>query len=178
MLCSPQWDQSNESEYQRYMQKWSTSFIKTLRQFKKLNPGLLPIIPDIYKETLILLGNTRTPCNMCMEDREVLAKWCSQYIRQHLMMLQNNFPDIIQSSRLRGTIVGLMYLMRSGIVAKGVVVLPRLPVLQIILPLETHLLYKFGIKGKVITETENTVKQLLKNISTAELVSYSSTNTR
>jgi hypothetical protein len=57
-------------------------------------------------------------------------------------------------------------------------VLPRLRALHSILPLETHLFHMFGMKGKVITETENTVKQVLKNLSINELVMYGSAQNR
>jgi len=92
-------------------------------------------------------------------------------------MLQTNFPDILQQSRLRGTVIGLMYLMRHGIIVKGVVVLPRLHMLHNTLPLETHLHF-FGMKAKVITETENTVKQVLKHLSIQELAVYGTPQTR
>jgi hypothetical protein len=172
ILCSDQWVASNDIEYKRYTCKWSSSLTKVLRDFKKNTPGVLPTIPDIYSKTVASMGNTRVPLEGCLEDRSVLASWCTEKIRHHLMILQCNFPEIIQPSRMRGTVVGLMYLMRCGIIVKGIVVLPRLDILHDILPLETHLPHMFGIKGKVITETENTVKQVLKNMSVNELVIY------
>jgi hypothetical protein len=51
-------------------------------------------------------------------------------------------------------------------------VLPRLHILHNTLPLETHLSHVFSIRGKVITETENMVKQVLKSLSPSELVVY------
>jgi hypothetical protein len=172
VLCSEQWTSSSQMEYERYIYKWSSSSTKVLRDFKRSNPGLLPIIPDMYTTTLSTMGSTRIPSSMCLEDRQIVAQWCSQNIRHHLMMLQCNFPDIVQANRTKGMVVGLMYLMRGGIIVKGIVVLPRLDILHSILPLETHLLHIFGIKGKVITETENLVKQVLKSLSPNELVVY------
>jgi hypothetical protein len=89
-------------------------------------------------------------------------------------MLRVIYPEIVQHSRLRGTVIGLMYLMRYGIIVKDVVVLPRLTALHSTLPLESHLQNVFATKGKVITETENTVKQVLKNLSINELQTYGS----
>ena len=94
------------------------------------------------------------------------------------MMLHTIFPEIVQQSRLQGTVIGLMYLMRFGIIVKDIVVLPRLPTLHNTLPLETHLIQMFGMKGKVITETENTVQQVLKNLSINKLVMYGSAQNR
>jgi hypothetical protein len=172
ILCSEQWVRSTTLEYVRYKSKWVNSVIKVLREFKRKCPGQLPIIPDMYSGTIHMMCNTRVPPNVCIEDREILATWCSDNIRHHLMMLAGNFPDIIHASRLRGTVVGLMYLMRCGIIVRGIVVLPRLAILNTILPLETHLPHIFKIKGKVITETENTVKHVLKSFSVNELVVY------
>jgi RNase P/RNase MRP subunit p29 len=58
------------------------------------------------------------------------------------------------------------------------VVLPKLQMLHATLPLETHLPSMFGMKGKVITETENTIKQVLKNLSINELVVYGTPQNR
>jgi hypothetical protein len=172
MLCSEQWEHSNHVEHERYASKWSAASTKVLREFKRTNPGILPIIPDMYSRTLSTMGNTRIPPDTTLEDRKILGSWCAENIRHHLMMLHTNFPDVIQHSRLRGVVVGLMYLMRCGIVVKGIVVLQRLHILHNTLPLETHLSHMFAIKGKVITETENMVKQVLKSLSPSELVVY------
>ena len=44
----------------------------------------------------------------------------------------------------------------------GVVVLPRLSILGKILPLESFLEQIFGIKAKIITESENLSKNVLR----------------
>lgn len=152
--------------------------VQVLRDFKRHTPGFLPIIPDMFNRTLVAMGNTRVPSRTSLPDRQILANWCTENIRHHLMMLHTIFPEIVQQSRLQGTVIGLMYLMRFGIIVKDIVVLPRLPTLHNTLPLETHLIQMFGMKGKVITETENTVKQVLKNLSINELVMYGSAQNR
>lgn len=43
-------------------------------------------------------------------------------------------------------------------------------VLESILPLENHLGMFFGVRAKCITETENVVKIILRNISKQQLV--------
>jgi hypothetical protein len=155
-----------------------SSTIQVLRDFKKTHPGFLPTIPDMLSKTTATMCNTRVPSDASLEDRQILATWCAENIRHHLMMLQTIFPEILQPSRLRGTVIGLMYLMRYGIIVKDVVVLPKLPILHNTLPLETHLPHLFGMKGKVITETENTVKQVLKNLSINDLLMYGSAQNR
>jgi hypothetical protein len=171
-LCSEEWVYSNKVEYDRYVYKWSISFTKVLKDFKKTRPGHLPIIPDMYIQNLQSMGNTRVPSDADVHQRKVLSARCSENIRHHIMMMKHRFPEIIGNNRIRGTVVGLLYLMRHGIIVKGVVVLPRLQILHDMLPLETHLPHIFKIKGKVITETENIVKQVLKGLSPNELGVY------
>jgi hypothetical protein len=71
MLCSDQWKKSNQMEHERYAFKWSAASTKVLREFKRDNPGLLPIIPDMYNRTMATMGNTRTPPDIPLEDRKV-----------------------------------------------------------------------------------------------------------
>lgn len=58
----------------------------------------------------------------------------------------------------------------QGIVVHDMVVLPRLPRLEALLPLENHLDLFFGVKAKCITETENVVKIILRSISKQQLI--------
>jgi hypothetical protein len=132
ILVSDQWTTSNHIEHERYRSKWTHSFtkvvthtimsarchappltfaIQVLRDFKKTTPGFLPVIPDIFNRTVVLMGNTRVPSLASLEDRQILATWCVENIRHHLMMLRVIYPEIVQHSRLRGTVIGLMYLM-------------------------------------------------------------------
>ena len=77
---------------------------------------------------------------------------------------------IITEARLQNVTVGLLYLLRTGIIVHDMVVLPKLPILECILPLESHLGTFFGVRAKCITETENVVKIILRNISKQQLI--------
>lgn len=50
------------------------------------------------------------------------------------------------------------------------VVLPKLPILQQILPLEGHLDLIFNVKAKCITETENVVKIIMRGATKQQLI--------
>jgi RNase P/RNase MRP subunit p29 len=54
----------------------------------------------------------------------------------------------------------------------GVVVLPKLHRLREILPIESHLQTIFGVKGKCITETENTVKAVMRSVDRESLKGF------
>ena len=60
-------------------------------------------------------------------------------------------------------VIGLLYLLRNGIVMFDTVqVLPRIPLLRRLLPMETCLKAQFKIPCKIITEVENITKIALK----------------
>jgi hypothetical protein len=61
-------------------------------------------------------------------------------------------------------------MIRQGIIVHELVVLPRLPNLDAVLPLESHLDVFFGVKAKCITETENVVKIILRNVTKQQLI--------
>lgn len=73
-------------------------------------------------------------------------------------------------AKLKTTTIGLLYMMRQGIVVHDMVVLPKLPQLESLLPLENHLDLFFGVKAKCITETENVVKIILRSVTKQQLI--------
>ena len=69
----------------------------------------------------------------------------------------------VPSAKLDHFGIGLLYLLRSGIVMFDTVqVVPRIPVLRRLLPMETSLKMHFKIPCKIITEVENITKITLK----------------
>lgn len=64
--------------------------------------------------------------------------------------------------KMQNTIVGLLYIAPHGICVDGKVFLVAEPYLKTILPLQIILQRVFKLHPRVITETENTVKMLLK----------------
>lgn len=59
-------------------------------------------------------------------------------------------------------IVGLLYLMRQGLVFAGKQWLPKIPSLQVCLPPENMLFKVFKISSKILCEVENEVKYILR----------------
>lgn len=76
---------------------------------------------------------------------------------------------MITENKFRHAVIGILYLLRYGITMFGVMVLPRVPVLRRILPMESHLANIWNIRGKVVTETENIVKLVLRSTNRADL---------
>ena len=76
----------------------------------------------------------------------------------------------IAPAKLDHFIIGLIYLLRTGIVMFDTVqVIPRIPVLRKLLPMETCLKANFRIPCKIITEVENITKIALKALDRRRL---------
>jgi hypothetical protein len=165
------------NEESRLDVKKKTSFIKTLTDFKVCNPEKRPCLPDIACKVIQSLGNYREISHNSIESRRKLASHCTDIICRHICLLNKLCTGIITECKLKHIAVGLLYLMRNGIVMHGIVVLPRLDGLGAVLPIESHLQSIFLIKGKCITETENIVKIVLRAIPRSELINEGITST-
>ena len=74
-----------------------------------------------------------------------------------------------KQNELTHIIVGMLYLMRSGIMFENLIILPKLNKLQYILPPENALNSVFDIRAKYLTETENRIKFCLRSTSKHKL---------
>lgn len=96
--------------------------------------------------------------------------WCVDTIHRHLCLMDSMCSGIISETRLQNSTVGLLYLLRNGIIVHDIVVLPKLQILETVLPLESHLQAFFSIKAKCITETENVIKIILRHVTKQQLM--------
>ena len=108
--------------------------------------------------------------NASEEERLAASKLCSDIIHRHLCLINRVCRGVVTEAKLRSATVGLLYMIRQGIVVHEMVVLPRIQSLETLLPLENHLDLFFGVKAKCITETENVVKIVLRSITKQQLV--------
>jgi hypothetical protein len=61
-------------------------------------------------------------------QRKELCKWCSDTIHRHLCLMDRVCHGVITEARLQNVTVGLLYLLRNGIVVHDMVVLPKIKV--------------------------------------------------
>lgn len=170
ILCTQKWIHSMKGDEGKLTKKKHTLLLKTLKNHKNSNPGVLPILPNIFCTMWKELGGLRiTDSSASSEERSAIAEWCTNAICMHISLLNNIYNGIITKPKLREATIGLLYLMRNGIIMHGTVILPKLPRLVAILPPESHLLHTFGIKGKCVTETENVVKTMLRCVGPSDL---------
>lgn len=165
-----EWERSMELEASKLDAKKINLLSKILRSFKCKHPLSLPVLPEVASRLVESIGSSRkVATSLEMGTRREIADWCCSSIFRHFCMLTRFSPGLLVDCKIRNCAVGLLYLMRQGIIMHGVVLLPKIAQLRHILPLENHLPIIFGVRGKCITETENIVKSTLKGISRKEL---------
>lgn len=60
--------------------------------------------------------------------RRQICSWCVDTIHRHLCLMNSICKGIITESKLQSATIGLLYLMRNGVVVHELVVLPKLQV--------------------------------------------------
>lgn len=175
VICSQKWSDSIDAEIAKLLGRWHSTMYKYLKEFKcsaRHTRGELPNVIDMICHAQHTTLNCRRPLKLPHCDRLGISEWCTECIHRHIMLLNSACDQIITVQKLRPTVVGLLYLMRNGIVIHDVVVLKKLPVLTHILPMEIHLLQFFGVQNKCITQTENIAKEVLKSLSAGMLTAF------
>lgn len=175
VICSQKWADSIDAEIAKLLGRWHSTMYKYLKEFKcsaRYTRGELPNVIDMICHAQHTTLNCRRPLKLSHHDRLGISEWCTECIHRHIMLLNSACDQIITVQKLRPTVVGLLYLMRNGIVIHDVVVLKKLPVLTHILPMEIHLLQFFGVQNKCITQTENIAKEVLKSLSADMLTTF------
>ena len=172
LLCSPSWNECKNTEISRYAQKVTEILYKDLKLYKESNLDTIPVISELAAVSIRKIGMLEQPTVAEYEVRAKLCEWCSEIITKHVhQILKLGSSLSLNISKIRGTIIGLIYLCRTGIIFKGIVVLPRNDLLARLLPMEIYLQSTYEVKSKVITEIENDMKRRLRAMSNNELVS-------
>lgn len=106
-------------------------------------------------------------CDLCA--REICSLMCVTYYKLGMQL---------RPSELREMVVGLLFLMRTGISAQGVIVLKRVPALTGLLPVENLLPKVFALPSKIITDIENRFKMHIRQCSREKLLSVGFSDSR
>jgi hypothetical protein len=154
------------------------------RENKKLRHQLRGIIPQTLRackimkktpsicdlETQLRRSNSigRIPPSESQWDVGYMCKLANQAavpITRLILFMRTFCSNVPICVRQNTIVVGLLYLLRRGVVVHNVTVLPKMTELRAVLPLEQHLVTIFNIRSKIITEAENVIKFNLRNIS-------------
>jgi hypothetical protein len=165
ILCSDKTQLSVHKENEKLKYHLRGVIPKTLRAFKVLRK--IPSICDL--EAQLHLANThgRIPPTVEEWDKEYswqLAKQAAIPITRLIIFMRTFCTNVPICVRQNTIIVGLLYMLRRGVVVHNVTVLPTMSALRIVLPLEQHLVTVFNIKAKIITEAENVIKFNLRTL--------------
>lgn len=151
-------------EINRVSEKASVAFARIAKTFKL--EGRSPNMLEMLAETRFVLGNLRVPCRVSGQPMfDELARACVVAI----LTFTGNFRKVLMphvpTIKLDHFVIGLIYLLRNGIVMFDTLhVIPRIPSLRRLLPMETCLKAHFRIPCKIITEVENITKIALKSL--------------
>ena len=172
VLCSSKWNKSMALEQQKICAKKRSMALKALKGSPPLPAQSSSCGMGIsHNTTSASVNNLRVArIDAPYEERQAVCDWCADVIHRHICLVNAMCRGVVTDAKLKTTVIGLLYMMRQGIVVHEIVVLPRLACLDELLPLEAHLGIFFGVKAKCITETENVVKIILRSITKQQLL--------
>jgi hypothetical protein len=62
------------------------------------------------------------------EDRATICNWCVDVIHRHFCLINSVCKGVVTDAKLRSATVGILYMLRHGIIVHELVVLPKLQV--------------------------------------------------
>ena len=161
ILASSKTERCLIQESKRNELKMVALFSKALREMthdhKCTRPNMLILIAQV---TYHCRKNRITKqSNECV-DVELIIDKCTESITSLLLQYggQRVLRQTQSSSRCREFICSMLYLMRMGITYQNRRLLPKMEILNQILPLQVLLPFVFKIRAKSITEGENIIK--------------------
>jgi len=124
----------------------------------------------VLESSMSRLQSTRVVANFFdLAQREMLVGVVSQHIAFLLSSTRCRMPHMLRGLDTRTLVFGLLYLMRTGISAHSVCLMPALGSLVHLLPNESFLPKLFDFKAKYITEVENRFKFILRQCSVEDI---------
>jgi hypothetical protein len=169
VLCSNAMVICFEKEQLKLHNRLRWSFMRNVKSLKMerrpYHPNLIIMISKVAKD----IENYRLPItNDTIALRKDLVYRCAQDIYKFtssMILSKAVFTSTIDPSVM---IIGLLYLMRSGLVHNNITILPQYRELSHLLPPE-NFMHLFNVKSKIITITENIVKCHLRTLSIDEI---------
>ena len=148
--------QACEEDMTRKIGGFRALLLRTLKEHKLKHPRQTVCLPVLIGNVLHALKLPRRT----LPDAD-LGRRCSPILSRCIgeLLASCRYPKQLLTE---GFILGLLYLMRQGLVFEGKSWLPKIKSLQLCLPPETLLFKLFKISNKTICEVENEVKCILR----------------
>lgn len=179
VLCSSKWEKSicmerqkasaKKKQQQQHQQHVAPSSHHALLPHQQQQNAGCPSYCKLVRQSFNA-GRMANAHMATKAERQRICEWCVDMIHRHMCLMNAMCKGVITEAKLRSAAVGLLYMLRQGIIVHELVVLPRLKRLEDILPLENHLDVLFGVRAKCITETENVVKIILRSVTKQQLL--------
>lgn len=142
------------------------------KNLSKIQSGLVKVLKQ-HKMDISSKQTMYSPCIITMLSRvvfaqrpklvrmptEELCRFCATHICQCINSLTLNNVQ----NRKMSLVVGMLYLMKQGLVIQNVQWLPKVDLLNHCLPHETNLEKVFKLSMKLVCETENEIKLALRH---------------
>lgn len=169
-LCSDTARNCHNIEEVRTNTRIQQIMFKLLREFKIKYSGTLPNIIEIVTLLSDKLHNARM-CKTAFDitRRTELCQLCTKYTCRLLYILRRTRNETLTNMKMHTIVIGVLYLMRSGLVLHDLTILPQIPQLVNYLPLESNLAPFFGVRCKAITEVENMIKINIRSLTTRQV---------
>lgn len=170
ILASKSTQLSIKTETDKLMSKMRSICVRKMRTYRLLKQ--VPNLCDIDAYLHSMLHGHRIPpqsVSSSIEDRRWCIKFASLAISRLISFMRSychNIPSCVKQS---GIVIGMLYMMRSGVTIDSITVLPRISRLKHILPLEQHLPTFFNVRAKVVTEAENVIKYNMRGVAASSL---------
>ena len=143
--------------------------MRHVRAFKLKHCNRPPNCIALISKIAVDIENYRLPItNNTDSIRQELAYSCAQDIFKFTCSMTQSNAMFTMNLDPTTMVIGLLYLLRSGLVHKNMTVLPRYRSLAYLLPPENYICM-FGVKSKIITECENIVKCHLRTLSDSDI---------
>lgn len=179
ILCSQAVKHCFEKEREKLSSRVRTSLMKHVRHLKKKTRNnepihVLSIIGDVAADLFnyrLVAFESKSLMHSLDETRDNIAEICAHIITTFINNANNIIKNFMYNVSPKTFIVGVLYLLRVGLTAHHIVLLPEQRILTHILPSENLLHEFFDVKCKCITEVENIIKLQVRMLRLSQLMS-------
>lgn len=181
LLCSQFTLESFEKEYRKMTARIKWSFSRHVREYKHNNNNQENPLNIISLISIMMWDDLRglrfIPTSNTSKMRHDLAEKAAIYIYRFICLTsgKRSFHALYHDMKVSNFCIGLLYMLRTGLVHYNTVVLPCLPKLKHLLPTENQI-DRFGFRSKIITMAENSIKGFFRNITMREFESIGFNN--
>ena len=163
LLMSKNYASSRERELERLLAKCKACMIRVLKRLKQERPTERPNLIHVISLMLAEEKCTRAFAHVHHITRlPGMCKRAAAAVVAVFQELHKQSPHKTCYTKFRNLVIGILYMMSTGLVVQGREIMPCWPELRVVLPQENHLSKYWDISSKVICETENEVKLILR----------------